>query len=246
MVLQTKPAEICGVHRVPRPWVTRFAGLSGPRTPKVLHQAFFVFILSCAATASISVRGQEPPANPPAAAPAAEPVPTTTNPPTSSTPDAAPTANNDSASALVGLSVQHISFEGVPADRLTPLPGHLDQLEGAPLSADNLRKSLRQLYATGLYDSIQVQASREAAGVALTFVGTPRTFIGTVSVEGAIGPTMNTQLERASQLQAGTRFTQAKMLRAVQQMRSTLEDNGYHEGAPERMWERSSSPATPA
>ena len=61
------------------------------------------------------------------------------------------------------------------------------------------------------------------------FVGSPRTFIGTVSVDGASGPTMNTQLVRASQLQAGTRFTQAKMLRAVKQMQSTLEDNGYHE-----------------
>ena len=82
--------------------------------------------------------------------------------------------------------------------------------------------------------AFEVQASREAGGVALTFVGTPRTFIGTVSVEGANGPTMNTQLERASQLQAGTRFTQAKMLRAVKQMQSTLEDNGYHEAARSR------------
>ncbi len=129
------------------------------------------------------------------------------------------------------MTVQRISFEGVSADRLTPLPGHLDQAEGAPLSADNLKKSLRQLYATGLYESLQVQASRQSDGVALVFVGTPRTFIGTVSVDGAAGPTMNTQLERASQLQPGTRFTPAKMLRAVQQMHSTLDENGYHEAA---------------
>ena len=38
---------------------------------------------------------------------------------------------------------------------------------------------------------------------------------------------MNTQLQRASQLEAGTRLTQAKMLRAVEQMRTTLEQNGY-------------------
>src|SRR5580692_10636699 len=233
MVLHTKPAEICGVHRGPRqqvlvggvihvgtrPQVACLAERSSLRTLKVLRLAFFAFILSCVATATIAVRGQEPPASPSTAAP----VSTATNPSTSSTPDPAPNANNDSVTALDGISVQRISFEGVPADRLTPLPGHLDQTEGAPLSADNLRKSLRRLYETGLYDSIQVQASREAGGVALTFVGTPRTFIGTVSVDGAIGPTMNTQLERASQLQAGTRFTQAKMLRALQQMRSTLE-----------------------
>ena len=34
---------------------------------------------------------------------------------------------------------------------------------------------------------------------------------------------MNTQLDRASQLQAGTRLTKAKMSRALDQMRATLE-----------------------
>ena len=229
--MQTKPAEICGVQRVPNPRVACLAELFSLRTLKVLHPSFLASVLLCVATTAISVPGQEPSATPPAVTPAgvgqaAAPASSTDNPPTASVPDSA----NSSVLALDGLPVQRISFEGVPSDRLTPLPGHLDQAEGAPLSADNLRKSLRRLFETGLYDSIQVQASREAGGVALTFVGTPRTFIGTVSVDGAVGPTMNTQLERASQLQAGTRFTQAKMLRALQQMRSTLEDNGYHEG----------------
>lgn len=225
--MQTKPAEICGVSRLPRPqaartarfdWAycrRRCADLSASRP--CFSLPFFALILLCVATATISVRSQEPPVAAPPATPAAGAP--------------ASVADNDSTLAFDGLTVLHISFEGLPADRLTPLPGHLGQAEGASLSADNIKKSLRQLYATGLYDSIEVQASREAGGVALTFVGTPRTFIGTLEVDGAIGPTMNTQLERASQLQAGTRFTQAKMLRAVKQMRSTLEENGYHEAA---------------
>ena len=112
-----------------------------------------------------------------------------------------------------------------------PLAGHLAQAEGAPLTAENLKGSLRQLYATGLYDTIEVRGTRQGDGVALVFRGTPRTFIGTVGVDGATGATMNTQLERASQLDAGTRLTQAKMIRAVEQMRATLEQNGYHEAA---------------
>ncbi len=127
--------------------------------------------------------------------------------------------------------MRRITFEGVPADRLAPLPGHLAQAEGEPLTVDNLRSSLRQLYATGLYDTVEVEGLREADGVALIFLGTPRTFIGVVSVDGATGATMNTQLRSASQLEAGTRLTQAKMLRAVQQMRATLEENGYYESA---------------
>ncbi len=124
-----------------------------------------------------------------------------------------------------------ISFQGVPADRLAPLSDHLAQTTGTPLTEDGLKKSLRQLYATGLYETLQVTGTRQGDVVNLIFGGKPAAFIGTVSVDGAPGPTMNTQLERASQLDAGTRLTQAKMIRAVEQMRSTLEENGFHESA---------------
>ena len=125
--------------------------------------------------------------------------------------------------------MRSIAFEGVPADQLQPLAGHLPQAEGAPLTEENLKRSLRQLYATGLYDTIEARGTRLVGGVALVFAGTPRTFIGTVGVDGAAGATMNMQLERASQLDAGTRLTQEKMVRAAQQMRATLEQNGYYE-----------------
>jgi len=124
--------------------------------------------------------------------------------------------------------VRSVAFEGVSADQLQPLAGHLPAAEGAPLTAANLKRSLRELYATGLYDTIEARGTRTGDGVALTFSGVPRTFIGTVSVDGAAGSTMNMQLERASQLDAGSRLTQEKMLRAVEQMRATLEQNGYY------------------
>ncbi len=128
-----------------------------------------------------------------------------------------------------GLPVRSIAFEGVSADQLKPLAGHLPQAEGAPLTEDNLKRSLRQLYATGLYDTIEARGTQQAEGVALVFAGTPRTFIGVVGVDGAAGATMNMQLQRASQLDAGTRLTQEKMVRAAEQMRATLEQNGYYE-----------------
>lgn len=142
--------------------------------------------------------------------------------------DSCVTNNCDSLTGWKGLLVQSISFQGVPANRLTPLTDHLDLVVGAPLTDENLKATLRQLYASGLYETLEVQGERRIGGVALTFVGKPRTFIGTVDVYGAIGATMNTQLERASQLDAGTRFTPAKMTRALNQMRATLEQNGYY------------------
>lgn len=103
----------------------------------------------------------------------------------------------DSLAQWSGLPVKSIAFEGVAVSRLAPLPGHLAQPEGAPLNPEKLRKSLRQLYSTGLFETIEVDGSRVQDGVALVFRGTPRTFIGTVNVYGAKGANVNTQLERA-------------------------------------------------
>jgi outer membrane protein assembly complex protein YaeT len=130
-----------------------------------------------------------------------------------------------------GLKVNGISFAGVTAVRLAPLPGHLAQAEGMPLSPENVRESLRQLFSTGLYDTILVEASRSSGGVDLVFRGTPRTFIGTVGVYGAKGSTLNAQLQRASQLAPGTRFTQAKLNDALHQMSQTMAQNGFYEPA---------------
>jgi len=136
---------------------------------------------------------------------------------------------SQSLAQWVGFPVRRISFEGVSSARLASLIGHLPQAEGDPLSAEKVKKSLRQLYATGLYDSISLEAARDQDGVVLVFRGTPRIFIGTVSVDGAKGATLNVQLERASQLETGARFTQEKMDRALVQMRQTLATNGFHQ-----------------
>lgn len=125
--------------------------------------------------------------------------------------------------------MRRISFEGVDAARLEPLPSHLAQTLGTPLSPDNLRRSLRQLFATGLYETIDAAALPLNDGVAILFEGTPRTFIGSVTVEGAKGTTINAQLARAGQLNAGSRFTQNKLDQALGEMRTTLDDNGFHE-----------------
>ncbi|HKD58894.1 MAG TPA: POTRA domain-containing protein [Terracidiphilus sp.] len=131
----------------------------------------------------------------------------------------------------LGLPVRKIAFEGIQPARLQPLPGHLSQAVGAPLTRENVAQSLRQLYATGLFDTIEAEASRQDDGVRLVFRGAPRTFIGVVSVNGAKGATMNTQLERAARLNAGTRFTQRRLDAALDSMRQVLADNGFHASA---------------
>lgn len=117
------------------------------------------------------------------------------------------------------LPVRRIAIEGIEAARLALLPERLAQAVGAPLTQEHVAESLRQLFATGLFETIAAEGVREGDGVALVFKGTPRTFIGTVSVDGAKGSTINTQLQRASGLSPGTRFTQARLNQALDQMR---------------------------
>jgi outer membrane protein assembly complex protein YaeT len=137
-------------------------------------------------------------------------------------------AASDPMSAWEGLPVRGIAYEGVAASRLEPLPEHLAVAVGKPLRSEDLERSLRQLYATGLYDTIEVAGARSGDGVELVFRGTARTFIGMVSVYGAKGVNVNTQLLSASRLTAGTRFTEARLDHALELMRQILAQNGFY------------------
>ena len=128
-----------------------------------------------------------------------------------------------------GLPVKRISFEGVAAQRLTSLQGRLPQAEGAPLDADKVAESLRALYLTGLFDSAEVTGEREGDGVALIFRGAPRTFIAKVTVAGAKGGSTNLQLGRASRLNTGERLSEDKLNRALDQMKLSLEGDGFYQ-----------------
>jgi outer membrane protein assembly complex protein YaeT len=134
-----------------------------------------------------------------------------------------------SLAGFQGLPVRRINFEGVDRERLAPLPDHLALEPGSPLSEESLAESLRQVYGTGLFETVEVQGEREGDGVALIFKGEPRTFVGTVSVFGAKGAAINSQLERACRLLPGTRFTDARLEQALTLMRQALADNGFHE-----------------
>lgn len=126
-----------------------------------------------------------------------------------------------------GLPIREIAFEGVPANRLQP--AQLSLVTGAPLDRENIAASLRALFATGLYATIKADVTRQGDGVKVVFTGIPRTFIGTVNVSGAKGATINAQLQAASRLTAGTRFSPARLEAAIERMRQTLADNGFNE-----------------
>jgi len=151
------------------------------------------------------------------------------SPPASSDGHAAGKPETGSLDQFLGLPVVQIRFEGVDQSRFNPLPERLAELRGTPLTQENLARSLRLVFASGLFETVEVDGIREPGGVDLVFKGAPRMFVGTVSVTGAKGATINTQLERASRLQAGTPFAEARLNQGLDQMRQALADNGFHE-----------------
>ncbi len=143
-----------------------------------------------------------------------------------------PTAQRNDArtvSDFEGSPVRGITFTGVSVDRLAPLPDHLAQKVDEPLNLKDLAESLRQVFATGLFETVEIEGVSEGDGVNLIFNGVPREFVGTVSVYGARGSSVNSQLEQASRLLPGTRFRKNSLDGARTQMMQTLADNGYHE-----------------
>ena len=128
-----------------------------------------------------------------------------------------------------GLPVTSVDFQGVVPDRLKPISENLSHMIGSHLDRESVAKGLRDLYATGLFETIDAGVSREGDGVRLVFQGKPRQFIGTVSVNGAKGATINAQLQAAARLNAGTRFNQTRLDAAIKRMRETLADNGFNE-----------------
>ena len=131
--------------------------------------------------------------------------------------------------AWTGLKIVAIQFRGVESSSLDPLPAELEVQPGARLEPQKVRESLRRLFSTGLYRSIDVQGVRNGDQVTIIFVGTPRLFVGTVAVTGVKADRLSSQLVRASKLYAGTPFSDTRLARADELLTQTLEENGYYE-----------------
>jgi outer membrane protein insertion porin family len=149
-------------------------------------------------------------------------------------PDAIPLAPQDSRQGSLldwaGLQVESIVFDGVSASLLTPLPSQLAQQPGTPLDPAKVRASLRSLYATGLYETIEVAGVRAGNNVSIIFTGVPRLFVGRVNVHGVKDDRLSSVLQAATQIQAGTAYSENKAVLAEPEVSTALQNNGYYRG----------------
>jgi outer membrane protein insertion porin family len=140
------------------------------------------------------------------------------------------TSGQISLSDWAGLQVVRISYEGVREDLLKPLPTELAQQVGAPLDPSKVRESLRSLYATGLYTTIEVLGVRTGNDISIIFSGVPRLFLGRVNVQGVKDDRLDAVLDSATQLQSGTAYSESKAAAAQPEISAALQNNGFYRG----------------
>ena len=194
-----------------------------------------------------TIQGQPPPAQPPAASGALAPAGATkANPSTPNVTGAGQKPPSDqeqkqqaaseassvsSANATLtgwqGLRVERILFEGVVFSDKDPLPGQLEQKSGQPLDPAKVTASIRRLFASGRYRDIRVTGQRTAGGMVLTYAGTPRYFVGRVTIEGVNRERLVSVLEYSTKLNPGAPFTQADVATGTEGVKQALASAGY-------------------
>jgi outer membrane protein insertion porin family len=145
-------------------------------------------------------------------------------------------------SAYQGKIVQAIELPGASDRDRDHLLQLLPQKVATPLDRDLVRDSIRQLYSTGRFADIRAEVTPSGDGVVLTFETSPNFFIGSVEVEGAPTRPNSNQIVNASKFQLGEKYTQEKLDRALENVRQSMQENGYYKARVTA--ESTSNPAT--
>ncbi len=148
-----------------------------------------------------------------------------------------PTAQSSLPPALAelskyeGVTVRAIQFRNIKGTNPEMMRQLVVQKVGEPLDREKIRASLRVLYATGRFSTLQVETepSRQN-GLTLVFVATENYFNGDVNVDGAPAKTNPKahQLVESSKLDLGATFSQESVDRSVDRMLKVMADNGYY------------------
>jgi outer membrane protein insertion porin family len=131
-----------------------------------------------------------------------------------------------SMTRYAGRTVQSIELPGVPdRDHLLEM---IPQKTGQPLDRDQVRESIRILFATGRFADIQAEVTPSGQDVRLTFTSSLNFFVGAIDVEGAPSRPSYNQIVNASKFQLGELHTLDKLDRGLQNIRQLMQENGYY------------------
>lgn len=140
---------------------------------------------------------------------------------------------NGTANAPIdGQRVAEIRFNP-PRQPLTPeqLSRIVPLKPDSKASLEDIRKTIKELYATGRYAYVQVSSEPAPTGLSLVIDTRPQWFVGSVDVESDFGaPPDEGQIENAARLHLGEPFTEDELNAAVQNIQDLLRRNGFFLG----------------
>ncbi len=128
-----------------------------------------------------------------------------------------------------GQRIVEIRFE--PADQpLNPseLNHKLPFQAGSAFHERDLRLAIQNLFATGRFSDLAVDATEAAGGVALRFITKRAYFVGRVVIRGVNAPPNSGELASATKLRLGTPYVDADRTQAMQSLLSLLRQNGFY------------------
>jgi len=141
----------------------------------------------------------------------------------------------DSMAKYQGLIVDQIRWpdQSAEADQQT-LRQLIPQKAGQPLDRELVRASIHELYATGRFADIRVEAERTSGDkVVLSIFTSPNYFVGEVRAEGAPKHPTAGQIVNASKLTLGETLTRERLDRALTNIKQFMETNGYYRSSVE-------------
>jgi outer membrane protein assembly complex protein YaeT len=124
-----------------------------------------------------------------------------------------------------------VSLEFEPEDQPLPktdLQARVPLHVGSPFHERDLRTALQNLYSSGRYADLAVDARDDGAGVALRFVTQRAYFVGRIEVLGVKQPPNEGQLLSAAKLRTGTIYSAAATNQAVESLQVLLRQNGFY------------------
>ncbi|HEX4770122.1 MAG TPA: BamA/TamA family outer membrane protein [Bryobacteraceae bacterium] len=140
----------------------------------------------------------------------------------------------ENALRFEGKRITSIGFQNVSSGsavqpmRDSELSAILPFKPGSIFHEPDLHVALQNLYATGHYLQIAIDAADDADGVALRFLTTTAYFIGHVSINGVNAPPNRGQLFGVAKLRLGTRLDPADTSQAIDSMKDVLRENGFY------------------
>jgi outer membrane protein assembly complex protein YaeT len=130
-----------------------------------------------------------------------------------------------------GKTITEITFSP-PDQPLTSqqLDARLAFHKGAAFHERDLRSAIQNLFSSGRYADLSVDAhDTENGGVALLIQTKRAYFVGHLEVNGVKQPPNNGQLVAATKLQLGTPFVDAEEKQAMESLRDILRQNGFYD-----------------